>query len=106
MHARGPMGSTPTAFVALLALAASMAARADDEGPPPAPAVAVAVDGTVLDDTAHFGLTISGGISLGAYEAGLNWSLLRLLKTFKQGGLRARMGQALSGAPLGAALSN
>lgn len=57
------------------------------------------------DDTANFGLTISGGISLGAYEAGLNWSLVRLLKTFKDGGLRKRMGLALAHAPLGAALS-
>ena len=47
-----------------------------------------------LEDTARFGLTISGGISLGAYEAGLNWSLVRLLKTFKEGGLRARMSEA------------
>lgn len=89
--------SASRAFVTLIALAASMGARADDTP---------VVDAPVFDDTAHFGLTISGGISLGAYEAGLNWSLVRLLKTFKQGGLRARMGQALSGAPLGAALSN
>jgi predicted acylesterase/phospholipase RssA len=28
----------------------------------------------------RYGLTISGGISLGAYEAGLNWGLLRLMR--------------------------
>ncbi len=32
-----------------------------------------------------YALTISGGISLGAYEAGLNWTLLRYLKQGKQG---------------------
>jgi len=32
----------------------------------------------------HFALTISGGVSLGAYEAGLNWAVVRFLR------LRAR----------------
>ena len=31
-----------------------------------------------------YALTISGGISLGAYEAGLNWALLRYIKTQQQ----------------------
>jgi predicted acylesterase/phospholipase RssA len=30
-----------------------------------------------------YALTISGGVSLGAYEAGINWALLRYLKTTK-----------------------
>ena len=32
------------------------------------------------DDTRPFSMVIRGGVSLGAYEAGVNWAILRLLK--------------------------
>jgi len=53
-----------------------------------------------------FALTISGGVSLGAYEAGFNWSLVRFLKIADQLGMvgafpiRPRL-VALSGASAG-----
>jgi len=53
-----------------------------------------------------FALTISGGVSLGAYEAGFNWSLVRFLKIADQLGavgafpIRPRL-VALSGASAG-----
>jgi glucose/arabinose dehydrogenase len=35
--------------------------------------------------TNNYAMTISGGISLGAYEAGFNWAMLRLLKAQRAG---------------------
>jgi len=34
-----------------------------------------------VNDTIPFSLAISGGISLGSYESGLNWALVKYLKT-------------------------
>jgi len=42
-----------------------------------APAAETRADDPAAD---HFALTISGGVSLGAYEAGLNWALVRFLR--------------------------
>ncbi|HEX9605178.1 MAG TPA: hypothetical protein VF973_15605, partial [Myxococcales bacterium] len=54
----------PCPFLIALALVAAPAAgaRADDPG----------------ED--QFALTISGGVSLGSYEAGLNWAVVRFLR--------------------------
>src|SRR5438067_5307588 len=43
-----------------------------------APALAAAPGGDRVED--RFALTISGGVSLGAYEAGLNWALVRFMR--------------------------
>src|SRR3954452_8405790 len=53
-------------FVILLALAAGPLA-AQDGPPPPTP---------TANDTVPVVLTISGGISLGSYESGVNWALV------------------------------
>ena len=37
--------------------------------------------GTGVNDSIPFSLAISGGISLGSYESGLNWALVKYLKT-------------------------
>ncbi|HYV67510.1 MAG TPA: hypothetical protein VE964_14795, partial [Myxococcales bacterium] len=44
--------------------------------------LAAPVPAAAADDRAEdrFALTISGGVSLGAYEAGLNWALVRFLR--------------------------
>jgi predicted acylesterase/phospholipase RssA len=56
-----------------LALLAAPAARPDDRG----------------ED--QFALTISGGVSLGAYEAGLNWALVQFLRLHeREGGTELR----------------
>src|SRR3954454_19761579 len=47
-----------------------------------------------------FSITISGGISLGAYEAGLNWVLTEWLKTRQSGGRGPLVG--VTGASAGA----
>src|SRR5688572_1887746 len=36
-------------------------------------------------DVAHHVLTVSGGVSLGAYEAGYNWAFVRFLKQHRDG---------------------
>lgn len=52
-------------------------------------------------------LTISGGVSLGSYEAGLNWALVRYLKAHRKGGPYEKDGlsatdlRAVSGASAG-----
>jgi len=35
------------------------------------------------DDTINFSMVISGGVSLGAYEAGYNWTTIKVLSTIR-----------------------
>src|SRR5438128_9249224 len=57
----------PGPVLIAFALLAAPAMRADDPG----------------ED--QFALTISGGVSLGSYEAGLNWAVVRFLRLRERG---------------------
>lgn len=60
--------------------------------------------GRKLDETARVTMTISGGISLGAYEAGYNWAFVRKLRVDEPltAGQTPRRLAAVSGASAGA----
>lgn len=45
------------------------------------------------DEPTRYGLSISGGVSLGAYEAGVNWALIELIRRAEQGESVARRGR-------------
>ena len=74
MNACKPLTTVRLAFVVLLVFAGWLSPAAGEQAPaPPGP------DGVI-----PFSLAISGGISLGSYEAGLNWALLRSLKNLRR----------------------
>lgn len=74
------------AALVALALALVTPARADEPAPAERPASAGA--GGRPDDLVAF--TVSGGVSLGAYEAGLSWATVRYLAAVREG--RAEVG--------------
>lgn len=69
--------------------AASAAASASAEAPAasatPPEGTDAATSAPSATSSGNYALTISGGISLGAYEAGFNWALIRLLKAQREG---------------------
>ncbi|WP_041453608.1 patatin-like phospholipase family protein [Anaeromyxobacter dehalogenans] len=73
---------------ALVALGLALAAPARAGEPAPGERPASAGAGGRPDDLVAF--TVSGGVSLGAYEAGLSWATVRYLATVREG--RAEVG--------------
>jgi predicted acylesterase/phospholipase RssA len=94
-RATAHVASRVTALAALLAVVAPTVARAED-------ADADAPAGRPEDAVT---LTVSGGVSLGAYEAGLAWGIIQFLKAARADGghtfLRPRLA-AVAGASAGA----
>ncbi len=78
-------GNRATRMLVALLLVASGCPRGGtirETSAPPATSVAGPPPATQPDDDIQpYALTISGGVSLGAYEAGLNWAVLELLST-------------------------
>jgi predicted acylesterase/phospholipase RssA len=97
----GPAALAFIVLVGSLVHAGPTAAR--EPGPPPtaqAPRFQPLAD--AKGTGAPFSLTLSGGISLGAYEAGLNWALLEWLKTKQTGADPSAPLLGVSGASAGA----
>ena len=61
-----------------------------------APIVPITVLSATDDQTTPYSMTISGGISLGNYEAGMNWAIIEIFRLARENKIDANAGKLLS----------